>query len=150
MQPHWRFKILRTPSKWFYKLDNGAIKSGISLTHLRNQVGSTIARTPDFQSRVAETTCAHLSTEERARVCARVMPPLQTMAGNLVKTAAATTLGLLKGQSIITPEALQAKRKAICEACEFYVADSARCSKCGCYSKTKIAIAQAACPIRKW
>ena len=40
------------------------------------------------------------------------------------------------------------RRRGICAACEFLIAD--RCAKCGCFYSKKILLASERCPIGKW
>src|SRR5215472_5966073 len=42
-----------------------------------------------------------------------------------------------------------AARLALCQACEFHTSDN-RCSKCGCWTKSKASWQEQSCPIGKW
>jgi hypothetical protein len=54
---------------------------------------------------------------------------------------------LIRGGTV-SPE-VRAARWETCQGCPFLTPDD-RCSKCGCYMKAKVAIAQAECPVGKW
>ena len=42
------------------------------------------------------------------------------------------------------------KRLAICNACEFFDKEAARCLKCGCFMNAKVYMDSASCPLGKW
>jgi hypothetical protein len=41
-------------------------------------------------------------------------------------------------------------RMAICRNCEFFIALTNQCTKCGCIMPLKASLAEAECPIHKW
>jgi hypothetical protein len=48
------------------------------------------------------------------------------------------------------PSDEQARRLAICDACEFFLRDKNRCAKCGCRLNWKSRLEAWHCPIQKW
>lgn len=46
------------------------------------------------------------------------------------------------------PEILKDERRRICHSCPFRKEN--RCTQCGCFIKTKIALLSSECPINKW
>lgn len=42
------------------------------------------------------------------------------------------------------------ERYNICKSCEFFLENTKRCSKCGCFLKIKTAVPAFHCPIDKW
>jgi hypothetical protein len=49
-----------------------------------------------------------------------------------------------------TEEELAKERLSICDGCEFFLKDSRRCGKCGCYMEIKARWAETKCPLGKW
>lgn len=47
-------------------------------------------------------------------------------------------------------EELKEKRMAICQGCEFYIALTHQCTKCGCIMNLKTQLPHAECPEGKW
>jgi len=37
-----------------------------------------------------------------------------------------------------------------CKLCEFFISETSRCSKCGCFMETKAKLIAAKCPVSKW
>ncbi len=46
------------------------------------------------------------------------------------------------------PDILKEERERICHTCPFSKAN--RCTQCGCFINTKIALLNSECPIKKW
>lgn len=70
---------------------------------------------------------------------------LKTFAGALKNEAGA----ILSGSPRISEE--QAiERMNICKQCEFFVQNSQRCRKCGCFLQAKVLFRSQSCPIGKW
>jgi ribosomal protein L32 len=57
---------------------------------------------------------------------------------------------LLNPREPRSQEELAAYRLEICKTCEFYIARSNRCSKCGCFMRLKTTLARATCPVGHW
>lgn len=53
------------------------------------------------------------------------------------------------GQILATNEKL-ARRMDLCAKCEFLIAESSRCSKCGCFMNVKTRLDASKCPVGKW
>ncbi len=47
-------------------------------------------------------------------------------------------------------EELAESRLKICQTCEFFKVNGARCKKCGCFMKAKTTLEMAKCPVGKW
>lgn len=75
-----------------------------------------------------------------------IMPSVAKMAGNfaraIVKYAAS-------GLEQAAPD-VREDRMATCRACPRFMADSARCSACGCWCSTKTAWLSERCPEGRW
>lgn len=41
-------------------------------------------------------------------------------------------------------------RIKICKLCEFFISETSRCSKCGCFMQIKAKLIAAKCPVGKW
>jgi hypothetical protein len=83
---------------------------------------------------------------EMAAQPAASYPPLLEQAGNAIKAAAKFVAN--GGKKVSDEE--QARRLAICHACEFYDAKQVRCMKCACFVNLKSLLASEHCPINKW
>ena len=77
------------------------------------------------------------------------MPPLPTQAVNAAGALAAEAAAIVKSEPPVAPEEAQ-RRFAICEQCDCFKPDDARCSKCGCYMRVKTTFRTATCPDGKW
>lgn len=78
------------------------------------------------------------------------MPPLPTQAKNAVAAAGRVISSVVKGVPVKAPDEVVKMREDICQGCEFLDKVRNRCSKCGCWYKTKISLASERCPIGKW
>jgi hypothetical protein len=74
------------------------------------------------------------------------LPPLREMAANFVVDAFIHVLNGLPR----APWGLAARRMRICKKCPLFIAESERCSKCGCFLSTKTAWKLSSCPEGKW
>ncbi len=77
------------------------------------------------------------------------MPKLTEMIQNFGKAVAQESLAFLKSKPNVTNEEKD-KRFEICKSCEFFVTQSQRCMKCGCYMPIKTGWRSQKCPIGKW
>jgi hypothetical protein len=79
-------------------------------------------------------------------------PSLWEQAGNAAKAAAGVVSAVAHGQPVAASEEEQARRLAICHACEFFDATQGRCTKCGCLGAWKTWVASQRCPLEppKW
>lgn len=75
------------------------------------------------------------------------LPSLPTMAANLAQATAAHLAGGLQKR---TDEEALAIMDQFCKPCEFFIPDSSRCSKCGCFLAVKTSWKSAHCPVNKW
>lgn len=85
---------------------------------------------------------------------AKRLPSLGRQAANAGKAMLRVATALVTGQPVLVPEAVREARLAICEACEHYLPEHRRCSRCGCktvgqiVNKTRLATEQ--CPDGRW
>lgn len=97
-----------------------------------------------------------LMTEEAKPSCCGgkrlQMPPVGSQVVNLGQAIGVVVKGVVQGQNIKASDDVIAKRKEICDACEFLDKTRNRCSKCGCYYKAKISLSTSHCPLLppKW
>ena len=75
--------------------------------------------------------------------------PVQ-MAANLAKEAVNTAKVVVNTGHFHVPQDISEARFNICKACEFFIQDKARCSKCGCFMEFKSKLVSAKCPVSKW
>lgn len=78
------------------------------------------------------------------------MPSMGQMASNLLHTAKDVVGGVVRGEVVKLSEEEAQQRLSICNGCEFFVKDTSRCSKCGCYMAYKTYLKAASCPENKW
>jgi hypothetical protein len=78
------------------------------------------------------------------------MPPLHKQARNLIGAMGRGAGGLVNGEKINAPIDVIESRQAICASCEYWQADSKRCSICGCKTNLKISLASESCPKGFW
>lgn len=90
---------------------------------------------------------------ERSRIehAGRAYPPLREQAGNLMGTVGRIVAAVARGDPVWAPAEVIGRRRAICEACEFFDHSQARCRKCGC-TGLKLDLATERCPLEppKW
>lgn len=79
-------------------------------------------------------------------------PAWTAMAGNLASAVGGVVSAAVHGEAIVASEEEQARRLAICHACESYDPVGGRCRDCGCYLSWKTRIASQHCPLDppKW
>lgn len=77
-------------------------------------------------------------------------PSTFQMAKNLGKDVIKTVQSVSNGNSINADDSEIAKRKSICNSCEFFNSTQDRCTKCGCYMAVKTYLKASSCPINKW
>jgi len=77
------------------------------------------------------------------------MPPIATQAMNAAGALASEAVAIVKSEPPVDPDEAQ-RRFGICEQCDYFNPDTARCSKCGCYMRVKTAFRTATCPEGKW
>lgn len=78
------------------------------------------------------------------------MPSTVQMAKNLFSSMKDIIGGAYEGKGILVTEEQFQERTAICASCPFLEKESFRCTKCGCFMKTKVAFKQTNCPENKW
>lgn len=66
-----------------------------------------------------------------------------------VNTAKDVVNGVVLGDGLAVDETIYKQRIDLCSLCEFLREDG-RCSKCGCFMKTKTLFKKACCPLGKW
>jgi hypothetical protein len=77
------------------------------------------------------------------------LPPASTLVRNLGNSLLEEAQSILKQNPKITKEQTE-QRINICQECEFFIRESSRCQKCGCFLKWKTAWRSQKCPIGKW
>ncbi len=79
-------------------------------------------------------------------------PSLLLQATNAAKAVGSVVASAVRGEAVTVPQEEQARRLAICHACEFWDAAQSRCSKCGCFGQWKTWLASQRCPLNppKW
>lgn len=89
----------------------------------------------------------------------RVFPPrtdapaLPAIAHQLASAAGALTRTVRRavaGQAVLATADAQARRQAICAVCEHWRPSDGRCSRCGCWTRAKLALAAESCPDGRW
>jgi hypothetical protein len=77
------------------------------------------------------------------------VPNLIKMIRNFGTAITEESAAILKKKEAITDEEKN-KRFEVCKSCEFFIASSQRCAKCGCYMPIKTGWRSQKCPIGKW
>jgi hypothetical protein len=77
------------------------------------------------------------------------MPSLATQAVNAAGALCQEAAAIVKSEPPVDPTESQ-RRFAICEQCDCFNPDTARCSKCGCYMRVKTTFRTAVCPQGTW
>lgn len=78
------------------------------------------------------------------------LPSMKDMAENLLSSGKDILAGVLSGDGLMVEESVQKDRLDICSTCEFFITESVRCTKCGCFMKTKTMFKKVSCPMGKW
>ena len=89
-----------------------------------------------------DATCDQFCDEEE-------LPSLKEMGKDLFGLAWKTARAFVKGTATLSEDKEAKKRWSICLDCP-HLLRKKRCSKCGCYMKFKIHLAESECPIGKW
>lgn len=76
-------------------------------------------------------------------------PPYMEMVRNLAKDTVKSAVRLKKKLPVIVPKNIAMERLEMCMSCPHYT-DEHRCTKCGCFMKSKVNVAAAECPVGKW
>ena len=76
-------------------------------------------------------------------------PTLARMIQNFGTAITEESVAILKNKESITKEEKN-ERFEICKSCEFFIASSQRCMKCGCYMPIKTGWRSQKCPVGKW
>jgi len=95
---------------------------------------------------------AALAESEWVLYQSRISQPMPSLASQAVNAAGALcqeAAAIVKSEPPVAPDEAQ-RRFAICEQCDCFNPDTARCSKCGCYMRVKTAFRTATCPENKW
>ena len=87
--------------------------------------------------------------EEEKKTLSTFPSPFQ-QARNLAKEMWKTGKNAARGLPVLVPTEIGFQRFNLCQGCEFFEKDSSRCTKCGCFMKTKTQLASASCPVGKW
>jgi len=78
------------------------------------------------------------------------LPSTPKMVKNLLSTAKDIVSGVLRGEDVYVSDDEATRRLSICSSCPFFVQESKRCTKCGCFMEKKVLFTQTHCPIDKW
>tara|TARA_Y100001937_G_scaffold87794_1_gene118799 strand:- start:2112 stop:2492 length:381 start_codon:yes stop_codon:yes gene_type:complete len=87
------------------------------------------------------------------------LPPISQMVRNLAVDHWKSLKAFMKGENIITSQAVAEKRWSICLKCPHLLFDETnpdtnkkdgRCTHCGCFMNVKVHYSTAECPIDKW
>lgn len=87
--------------------------------------------------------------EEEKTTLSTFPSPFQ-QARNLAKELWKSGKNAARGLPVLVSTEVGFERFNLCQGCEFFEKESSRCTKCGCFMKTKTQIASAACPVGKW
>lgn len=77
-------------------------------------------------------------------------PPLARQALNSAKAVGRVVKAIVNREPVQVSGEEQARRLAICHACEHYDSSQDRCRKCGCRAAWKARLATEHCPINLW
>jgi hypothetical protein len=77
------------------------------------------------------------------------MPSLTTQAMNVAGALTAEAAAIVKSEPPVDPAESQ-RRFGVCQQCDCFTPDTARCSQCGCYMRVKTTFRTAVCPQGKW
>lgn len=87
--------------------------------------------------------------EEEKSTLNKFPSPFQ-QARNLAKEMWKTGKNAARGLPVLVPAEVGFQRFSMCQGCEFFEKEASRCTKCGCFMKTKTQLASASCPVGKW
>lgn len=77
-------------------------------------------------------------------------PSLPQMAKNLGNDIVKSVKSVASGNNLNSDDIEAARRKDICNKCEFFNRQEERCTKCGCYMAVKVYLKASSCPVGKW
>lgn len=77
-------------------------------------------------------------------------PSLPEQSKNFTRLIADSIRRAIENDEIFSSDLEKKRRYDICQACEFFEAQSKRCEKCGCFMEYKVGITAAQCPVNKW
>jgi|7_EtaG_2_1085326.scaffolds.fasta_scaffold00338_2 hypothetical protein len=80
----------------------------------------------------------------------KALPSKAEMAANLAKSLKRTVKAAASGDGVAAGLELKNKRTNICKGCPWFIKDSSRCAKCGCFVPLKAYLKEEVCPIGKW
>ena len=83
------------------------------------------------------------------RVSASKYPTLGGMMLNAFNAATDEIKARAERAKPLDPDEVK-RRYAVCQGCEFFIANQGRCSKCGCFMKFKSSLRSQHCPEGKW
>jgi hypothetical protein len=75
------------------------------------------------------------------------LPGALAMAGNLARAIGRTAKAAAAGEALAADGATYRARLAACKGCPEWRASDERCSRCGCYTATKLRLAAERCPL---
>lgn len=78
------------------------------------------------------------------------LPSTMEMMRNLFKSSKAIIGGVLAHEGMLVFDDVFERRMSICKECPFFIQESKRCSKCGCFMEKKAMFKKTECPIGKW
>lgn len=78
------------------------------------------------------------------------LPSTLTMMRNLFRDGRAIIGGALAHEGLLVFDDVFERRMSICKDCPFFIQESKRCSKCGCFMEKKAMFKKTKCPEGKW
>jgi hypothetical protein len=78
------------------------------------------------------------------------LPNSVQLTKNFGKSVIRNIQSVMQGNNLNVSEEEKQKRLNICNSCEFFIKESQRCSKCGCYMAVKTYLKAEKCPVGKW
>ncbi len=87
--------------------------------------------------------------EEFTEIDDQKLPPTTQMLKNFGKEMWNSAKRFGYDLPVLVPSEISLKRYEECNSCEHFT-EQARCTKCGCFMKTKVNLASASCPVGKW
>lgn len=77
------------------------------------------------------------------------LPSFPAMAKNAILAGVEEAKAVIAGENALTDSEVES-RFAACKTCEFFIPDTERCSKCGCFMEYKTRLRGQKCPVGKW
>lgn len=78
------------------------------------------------------------------------LPSTLEMMRGLFRSGKSIIDGVIAHEGLLVEDDVMASRLSVCEACPLYIAETKRCSKCGCYMEKKTMFKKTVCPVGKW